>query len=57
MQFTNISDADKIRVLAKDEFEIQNGDPKFKKEYTTLPALAMAEEWIRHTYRNGWEQV
>jgi predicted dehydrogenase len=57
MRFTNVSSADKMRVIAKDEFEIQNGDPKFKKEYKTLPALAMAEEWIRHTYRNGWEQV
>lgn len=57
MRFTNISSSDKIRVIAKDEFEIQNGDPKFKKEYKTLPALAMAEEWIRHTYREGWEKI
>jgi len=57
MRFTNISASDKIKVISKDEFEIQNGDPKFRKEYKTLPAPAMAEEWIRHTYRQGWEQV
>ncbi len=57
MRFTNINQNDKIRVISKDEFEIQNGDPKFKKEYQTLPALSMAEEWIRHTYRKGWEQI
>ena len=57
MRFTNISSTDKIRVLSKDEFEVINGDPKFKKEYQTLPALEMAEEWIRHNYRSGWEQI
>jgi hypothetical protein len=57
MRFTNISPADKIKVLAKDEFAVVNGDPKFKKEYETMPAPEMAEEWIRHTYRKGWEQI
>lgn len=57
MRFTNINPGDKIRVISKDEFEIQNGDPKFRKEYQTLPAPDMAEEWIRHTYRKGWEQI
>ena len=57
MRFTNILPSDNIRVLAKDEFEIVNGDPKFRKDYQTLPAFEMAEEWIRHTYRTGWEQI
>jgi len=57
MQFTNISSSDQIRTLTKDRFEIVNGDPKFNKEYKTLPAAAMAEEWIRHNYREGWEQI
>ncbi len=57
MRFTNISPEDKIKVLIKDNFEIVNGDPKFNKDYNTLPALEMAEEWIRHTYRQGWEQI
>ena len=57
MRFTNISPSDKIKVLAKNEFEVLDGHPKFRKEYETLPAFDMAEEWIRHNYRQGWEQV
>ena len=57
MRFTNISPSDTIRVLKKDNFEVINGDPTFDKQYETLPAQKMAEEWIRHTYRNGWEQI
>jgi hypothetical protein len=57
MRFTNISPSDKIKVLSKDEFEVLNGDPKFRKEYQTMPALEMTEEWIRHSYRTGWEQI
>jgi predicted dehydrogenase len=57
MRFTNIAPNDHIRVLTKDNFEIVNGDPKFQKDYTTLPAIETTEEWIRHTYRQGWEQI
>jgi predicted dehydrogenase len=57
MRFTNISDSDQLRVLAKDEFEVVNGDPRFNKQFVTLPAKKMAEEWIRHNYRQGWEQI
>jgi len=57
MRFTNIGSSDTIRVLEQDKFEVLDGDPKFKKDYQTLPALEMAEEWIRHNYRQGWEQI
>ena len=57
MRFTNIGPGDQIKALTKDNFEIVNGDPKFNKDYKTLPALETAEEWIRHTYRQGWEQI
>jgi hypothetical protein len=57
MRFTNISPADELRILSKDKFEVLDGDPKFEKDYATLPAFEMAEEWIRHSYRNGWEQI
>lgn len=57
MQFSNIGSKDEIRVLMKDEFEIINGDPRFNKDFTTLPAKQMAEQWIRHDYRSGWEQI
>ena len=57
MRFTNIGKNDAIRILKKDNFEIVNGDPQFKKDFITLPAKVTAEEWIRHTYRDGWEQI
>jgi len=57
MRFKNIGTTDYIKVLAQNEFEVRDGDPKFKKDYETLPALEMAEEWIRHNYRSGWEQI
>ena len=57
MRFKNIGSSDYIRVLSQNDFEVLDGDPKFKKKYDTLPALEMAEEWIRHTYRRGWEQI
>ncbi len=57
MRFKNIHSSDMLRILEKDNFEIVNGDPRFNKDFSTLPALEMAEEWIRHSYRKGWEQI
>ncbi|WP_423130247.1 Gfo/Idh/MocA family protein [Gaoshiqia sp. Z1-71] len=57
MRFTNISSTDQLKVLTKDDFVVVNGDPRFNKTYATLPAQQMAEEWIRHNYRQGWEQI
>ena len=57
MRFKNIQSSDMLRILAKDNFQVVDGDPQFNKDFTTLPAFEMAEEWIRHSYRKGWEQV
>ncbi|HKJ78596.1 MAG TPA: hypothetical protein VKA10_03630, partial [Prolixibacteraceae bacterium] len=57
MRFTNISTGDTLKILAEENFKIENGDPQFNKKYVTLPANEMADEWIRHTYRQGWEQI
>jgi predicted dehydrogenase len=57
MQFTNIGASEKIRVITKNKFEVVNGDPKFNTRYDTISALDSAEEWIRHNYRTGWEQI
>lgn len=54
MCFTNISDTDRLKVVTIDEFEVIDGDPKFRREYADLNAKEMAEEWIKHTYRDGW---
>lgn len=57
MRFTNINQSEQIRVITSNNFEVVNGDPKFNTKYNTIPALASAEEWIRHNYRDGWEQI
>lgn len=57
MQFTNINSTDVIRILSKTNFELMNGNPRTNNEFVTLPALQAAEGWIRHNYRQGWEQI
>ncbi|HYQ56878.1 MAG TPA: Gfo/Idh/MocA family oxidoreductase [Draconibacterium sp.] len=57
IRFNNIGSSDTIRILTRDQFEVSDGLPKFDNNYTSLPAQGTAEEWIRHTYRNGWEQI
>ena len=57
MQFSNIGPNDQLSILRKSDFEVINGDSRFNNQYLELPAQAMAEEWIRHTYRKGWEQI
>lgn len=57
MQFANIESSETIRVASSNKFEVINGDPRFDTKYETINALASAEEWIRHNYREGWEQI
>ncbi len=57
MRFKNVYASDQLNVLSKDSFEVVNGDPRFNKDYATLPALTTTENWIRHNYRMGWEQI
>ncbi len=57
MQFANIGLNDTLQILVTSNFEISYGNPRTNNEYATLPAGPAAEEWIRHNYRNGWEQV
>ncbi len=54
MQLTNVTDTDKVNVVTSDKFTVINGDPRFDTQRVTIPAKASAEEWIKHTYRNGW---
>jgi len=55
MRITNISDDDEIRVVTTDKFTVINGHPHFDTQYTTMKAKPAAEEYIKHTYREGWE--
>ena len=54
MRFTNISATDKIRIVNYDDFKVIDGDPRFDRRYAEFNALEMAEEWVRHTYHNGY---
>jgi predicted dehydrogenase len=54
MEFTNISANDEIRVVQSDKFELIHGHPHFDTQTKTINAKQIANELIRHTYRNGW---
>ncbi|MGV8136148.1 MAG: Gfo/Idh/MocA family protein [Mangrovibacterium sp.] len=57
MLFTNITNEDQLHLLVGNKFELINGDPRVNQKSITRPALPTIEEWIRHTYRQGWEQI
>ena len=54
MEFTNISANEGFKVVTTDEFKVIDGHPHFNTEYTSLNAVEMAKEYIRHSYREGW---
>lgn len=54
MQFTNISDSDKIRIVTVDDYSVIDGDPRFDRRFEEFNAKEMANEWINHTYENGF---
>ena len=54
MRFTNISASDKMKIVNHDEFRVIDGDPRFDRRFGEFNALEAAEEWIKHTYHNGF---
>ena len=54
MRFTNIFSEDKIKIVTVDDFKVIDGDPRFDRRFAELNAVEMADEWIKHTYRNGF---
>lgn len=54
MRITNISPSDTFQVVTSDDFNVVDGHPHFDTKYTTLNALETANEYIRHSYRDGW---
>jgi len=54
MAFTNIGDQDKIKIVSLDDFKVVDGDPRFDRRFTEFNAKDIANEWIRHTYHNGF---
>lgn len=55
MRFTNISDTDMIKVVTVDKFNVVDGDPRFDRQFADFNAKQVAEEWVKHTYRDGWK--
>ena len=54
MRFTNISENDKVKIVNYDAFQVIDGDPRFDRRFAEFNAREMAEEWIKHTYHNGY---
>lgn len=54
MRFTNISSEDKVQIVTYDDFKVIDGDPRFDRRFTEYNAKEAAEEWIQHTYHNGF---
>jgi len=40
--------------MVSDDFKVVDGHPTFDKKYQTFNALKSAEQYIKHTYREGW---
>ena len=55
MKFTNISPSEELKIITHNHFKIVNGHPTSDVKYETFNALTAAEEYIRHTYRDGWK--
>ena len=54
MRFTNISPTEKIKIITVDEFAVIDGNPTFDRRFAEFNAKDMVEEWIKHTYQNGF---
>ena len=55
MEFTNLTDSEKIKTVIRDGFKIHNGHPTFKKDWTDpVSAKEFSAELIKHTYRKPW---
>lgn len=54
MKFTNISSTDKMKIVTVDNYSVIDGNPKFDRRFAEFNAAEMAEEWIKHTYENGF---
>lgn len=55
MQFTNISDDEKINFMISQGFKIKEGHPSFNSKMSQfISAKEFASELIKHNYRSGW---
>ena len=54
MRFANISPSEELKILSSSNFQMKEGNPRFNKKYETFNAVASANEYIKHSYREGW---
>ncbi len=55
MEFTNISEAETLKICLEDAFTIEDGHPTFAKKWTDpINARQFAAEMVKHNYRQGW---
>jgi hypothetical protein len=55
MEFTNIGDDEKLRIVMEDNFTVTDGHPTFNKKWTQpFSAKEFAAEMVKHKYRDGW---
>ena len=55
MEFNNISDSETVRICIENNFNLIDGRPRFRKEWTDpMNAKQFADEMIKHTCRKGW---
>jgi hypothetical protein len=55
MRFTNIGPDDTLRVVEHEGFSLKNGQPVFDTQYVELNAYEAVNEYIKHSYREGWD--
>jgi hypothetical protein len=55
MEFTNVTDSDKFKMVVSDDFAIKDGHPTFNQSRIDIDAKPFAQELIKHTYRDGWK--
>jgi len=55
MAFTNISKEEKLKIVTSNDFRVIDGHPHSEVKHQTFNALETSEEYIKHTYREGWK--
>ncbi len=54
MKFTNISPSEELIIISENSFKVIEGHPHFDEKTEKFNALTAANEYIKHTYREGW---
>lgn len=54
MKFSNISPSEELVIISENSFKVIEGHPHFDEKTEKFNALVAANEYIKHTYREGW---